>query len=688
VILKGNQRGSGQDLALHLLNVADNEHFTLHELRGFLADDLIGAFQEAEAVSLGTKCQQYLFSLSLNPPPNADVPVEDFEAAIDKIEAKLGLAGQPRAVVFHEKKGRRHAHCVWSRIDVDAMRGINLPHYKLRLQDVSRELYLTHDWDMPPGLIDRRERDPLGYSQVEAAQARSAKQDPKALKAWFQACWAQSDSAASLSAALGENGFALAQGDRRGFVAVDRDGKVYSLSRWIGVKARDLTARLGERNALPTVEAAAAQLHSAPETEPSADVKRREADLIARQRDERRQLAEDQETRRLAELQDRQARFPKGLKAVWLRLSGGHERILREMIREADACAGRDCQEMQALVTRHLNERRRLEREIAQDVGQPDLLAELDRAFAVPLPSDPRQHLVLPPDEEALAAAEVLRRPDLILERLSHKKSVFGASDIFDVLKAAGLDQDTCASLFERLKQSGELVPVSSDVAPLYTTRDYQRHEVALLAAARTMTDNPAFPVAATHVEKTIKDTIIALRKSVGAELSEEQKTAIRHLLGPDQLSLVVGLAGAGKSTLLAAAREAWEAQGYRVHGASLSGKAADGLFEASGIASRTLASLEASWKSGYEPVGHGDIVVIDEAGMVGMRQLSRISTELRRRGCKLVLVGDPDQLQPIEAGRPFAISSISSVQPDLRKSADNRRIGSAKHRGTWLPAS
>jgi ATP-dependent exoDNAse (exonuclease V) alpha subunit len=73
---------------------------------------------------------------------------------------------------------------------------------------------------------------------------------------------------------------------------------------------------------------------------------------------------------------------------------------------------------------------------------------------------------------------------------------------------------------------------------------------------------------------------------------------------------------------------------------------------------------------------------------MVGMRQLSRISTELRRRGCKLVLVGDPDQLQPIEAGRPFAISSISSVQPDLRKSADNRRIGSAKHRGTWLPAS
>lgn len=117
MILKGNQRANGRELALHLLNVDDNKHCTVHELRGFLADDLIGAFKETEAIALGTKCDQYLFSASFNPPPGKSVAIETFERAIDDLEAKLGLTGQPRAIVFHEKNGRRHAHCVWSRLD-------------------------------------------------------------------------------------------------------------------------------------------------------------------------------------------------------------------------------------------------------------------------------------------------------------------------------------------------------------------------------------------------------------------------------------------------------------------------------------------------------------------------------------------------------------------------------------------
>lgn len=61
-------------------------------------------------------------------------------------------------------------------------------------------------------------------------------------------------------------------------------------------------------------------------------------------------------------------------------------------------------------------------------------------------------------------------------------------------------------------------------------------------------------------------------KKQAGANLSSEQVEAIRHALGPYQLSEVVGLAGAGKSTLLSAARVAWERQGYQVHGATLVG--------------------------------------------------------------------------------------------------------------------
>jgi hypothetical protein len=82
MILKASQRGGGQDLAVHLMRMDDNEHVKLHELRGFASHNLKGAFKEAEAISQGTKCQQYLFSLSLSPPEDARVSVEDFENTI------------------------------------------------------------------------------------------------------------------------------------------------------------------------------------------------------------------------------------------------------------------------------------------------------------------------------------------------------------------------------------------------------------------------------------------------------------------------------------------------------------------------------------------------------------------------------------------------------------------------------
>ena len=260
MILKGNQRAGGTQLARHLLNARDNDHVEVHELRGFVADDLVGAFKEAYAVSTGTKCRQFLFSLSLSPPETETVPVEHFEAAIAAIEDKLGMTGQPRAVVFHEKEGRRHAHCVWSRIDTDRMRAINLSHYKLKLRDMSRQLYLEHGWKMPRGLMNSRERNPLNFSQAEWQQAKRTRQNPQALKEMFQECWAVSDSRAAFANALEERGFWLAKGDRRGHVAVDWHGEVYAVSRYIGVKAKEVRARFGEADSQPSVETVQQQI--------------------------------------------------------------------------------------------------------------------------------------------------------------------------------------------------------------------------------------------------------------------------------------------------------------------------------------------------------------------------------------------------------------------------------------------
>src|SRR3546814_12902309 len=119
-------------------------------------------------------------------------------------------------------------------------------------------------------------------------------------------------------------------------------------------------------------------------------------------------------------------------------------------------------------------------------------------------------------------------------------------------------------------------------------------------------------------------------------------------------VSNVIGYAGTGKSAMLGVAREAWEAAGYQVQGAALSGIAAEGLEHGSGIGSRTLASLEHQWANDRERLTSKHILVIDEAGMLGPRQLERVVTEDEKPGAQVVLVGDPEQLQASQAGAPL----------------------------------
>lgn len=255
MILKASQRGGGRELATHLMK-EENEHIELHEMRGFIANDLQGAFDEAHAISKATKCKQYLFSLSLNPPAHEQVATPAFIRAADEVEKRLGLENQPRAVVFHEKEGRRHAHVVWSRIGIedDKIKAVNLPFYKRRLTELSKELYLEHGWKLPDGHRDPALRDPTNFGLTEWQQALRTGRDPREIKQVFQSAWQHSDSTKALNAALSEHGFMLAKGDRRGFVAVDYRGEVYSLARYAGVKTKEVKQRLGDPDSLPSVD--------------------------------------------------------------------------------------------------------------------------------------------------------------------------------------------------------------------------------------------------------------------------------------------------------------------------------------------------------------------------------------------------------------------------------------------------
>ncbi len=152
----------------------------------------------------------------------------------------------------------------------------------------------------------------------------------------------------------------------------------------------------------------------------------------------------------------------------------------------------------------------------------------------------------------------------------------------------------------------------------------------------------------------------------------------------------MVGYAGSGKSAMLGIAREAWEAEGYTVRGAALSGIAAENLASGSGIAARTLASLEHQWGQGRDVLTARDVLVIDEAGMIGSRQMERVLGAAKDAGAKVVLVGDPEQLQAIEAGAAFRsiaerhgaveITEIRRQHLDWQRDA-TRAVGHRTHR-------
>ncbi|MBY0224615.1 MAG: relaxase/mobilization nuclease domain-containing protein [Hyphomicrobium sp.] len=264
MILKGNQRTGAADLATHLSNEYDNTRVEIAQLRGVVADDLHGALAEFAGIARATRCKQPLYSLAIN--PAEPLSREQYMAAIDHIEGKLGLSGQPRAVVFHVKNGREHCHVVWSRIDVAQMRAIPMSHDRMKLRTCARELAHAYGLPLPAGLAedrgDARFEKTRDVSFAEKAMAEASGITPEQRRNTVTAIYRSSDTAQTFRAGLERAGYVLAQGERRAYVVVDRAGHVHALARQVdGARTKDVKARLASLPAetLPTVDAARAE---------------------------------------------------------------------------------------------------------------------------------------------------------------------------------------------------------------------------------------------------------------------------------------------------------------------------------------------------------------------------------------------------------------------------------------------
>ena len=224
-------------------------------------------------------------------------------------------------------------------------------------------------------MMNSKARDPRNFTLAEWQQAKRVGKDPRVMKEALRECWAVSDSQSAFQTALRERGYFLARGDRRGFVALDHYCNVFSISKWTGVRAKSVRARLTEPDTLPSVGEAREQIakdmqtrlvnlqsqqHAAIQSRLQEIGDKRTRMIAAHQR-QRLQLDEMQRKRRHAELLERQGRFRSGLRGLMDRVTGKHRRTKERNEREAYDAATRDQQEKDSLIFRQMDKQRGLQ---------------------------------------------------------------------------------------------------------------------------------------------------------------------------------------------------------------------------------------------------------------------------------------------------------------------------------------
>ena len=281
--------------------------------------------------------------------------------------------------------------------------------------------------------------------------------------------------------------------------------------------------------------------------------------------------------------------------------------------------------------------------------------------------------------DTATAAAKIMANPALLLDVITTSKATFSNRDIARAVYRYATDKTAFDQLMARAMASPELVTLRPDVHDaetglrvahaVYSSAAMVRLEANMVAGALRLKETTRH-----HVRRGHRVAALFGGGRPPVTLSDEQRRAVAHVTGPEGIAAVVGIAGAGKSTMLDAARQVWSTSDKRVLGAALAGKAAEGLEKSSGIPSRTIAAWEFAWAQGRDLLQAGDVLVLDEAGMVSSKQMAALVRAVEQAGAKLVPVGDPAQLQPIEAGAAFRaiVERIGAVElTEVRRQRD-----------------
>ncbi len=239
-----------------------------------------------------------------------------------------------------------------------------------------------------------------------------------------------------------------------------------------------------------------------------------------------------------------------------------------------------------------------------------------------------------------------LHHPEAVLNQLSQQFTIFSERDMARVLNKATKTAEEFQTAMLKLKAHPSLIALGpgDDGRERFTTRELMQVESQL--------QEDAFKLQKKNDHRSSHAMVAAQVEKY--KLNKGQSSALNHVALGEDIALIVGKAGTGKSYLMKAANDLWKQEGYRVLGIAVAGIAAEGLESEANIQSSTIASFKYKVAKGYLRLSPRDVIVLDEAGMVDAYDLQKIVRHTREAGAKLVMVGDPNQVQPIGPGAPF----------------------------------
>lgn len=257
--------GTGGPALARYLESGKNDRAELLELRNMDAPSLNAALYRMDALAKGSRADKPALHVQMRAAPGERLSAEHWREAVDRYAEEFGLREHQAAIVLHHQPdGGTHCHAVFNRVHPETLKAVHLSQNYARHQKLARQM--EQDWGLRQVSSQKRERK-RNYSdrgRGETEQAKRAGQDVHAIRERIRAAWEQAENGHAFAQALEADGFTLAQGERRDFVAVDSHGHPYSLgSRTTGAKAREVRDKLQDLDpaTVPTLEAARQRQH-------------------------------------------------------------------------------------------------------------------------------------------------------------------------------------------------------------------------------------------------------------------------------------------------------------------------------------------------------------------------------------------------------------------------------------------